>query len=54
MLLLFPEEDYILLHIDDQNYKNKYEVIWVPEKSESREGISLTQNNPKTIYPIQL
>ncbi|HFK5535818.1 TPA: hypothetical protein ACGZ96_000941 [Elizabethkingia anophelis] len=33
--ITFSEEDYILLHIDDLNYKNKYEVIWVPEKSES-------------------
>nr|WP_305050528.1 hypothetical protein [Elizabethkingia bruuniana] len=33
--ITFSEEDYILLQIDDQNYKNKYEIIWVPEKSES-------------------
>lgn len=51
--ITFSEEDYILLQVDDQNYKNKYEIIWVPENLKARERISPTQNNLKITYLIQ-
>ena len=51
--ITFSEEDYILLQIDDQNYKTSMKLSGFLKNLKAREEISLMLSNLKTIYPIQ-